>query len=1122
MNMLILAAILNAPIVSDSTFVRIAPMGAEPVVDNVITPEEEGGASTHYSGISSETGLMAVRYAVFHLGWTEKGLYFATRTGVPAKPQTMTEDDAVSLVLLPPGAQEPRTFRFPLAKAARRLKGIADYGVRCCEFETIVPFGAATGLAAPKPGEKWGVNMSVDFSSTRERASWHYAKAADELGTVVFDPSAPTPSLLTFFPLEEWRSSGNAHMIFRFNNRTDSPAKIVSKSVIHRGVSTSKLDSEPEAAPEIAHVPLHMVTKIDAKPHERAEGMQILYNLWPGTVQILDVDFSDGKGPLFRRKIRWDLAKGLAWKDAKGLPTVRSAFFPCLDNRLRVEVNPNKVRDLTEGELRVVGQKSGRTFWSQKLEAKPYVRYAKLDFHLPKDLPLDDYRVEFAARDKAGNAYRDASTFSVASFPWQTAHLGEDRVIVPPYVPIKIGKSKVEGEQWRNQISFLQTGYRCRGVLWDEVYAKGENILAGPVSLKLNGEEFKVQSSKFIEVSPDRVIREVTAVLQTSQTPQTSQTSLTVRQDYAYDGFCWVKASFSCDAPCAVKTLQLTLPLKTKVAKYYNVLFSDERRDGPAPSRVLKDGEGEVWNSHTDHNSARHREYYKAFFQPYIWFGGAMKGMCWMTDRVKDYSLEKGAAAQRIVRSGDATALVCDFVTVPVEWTGEKVFEFGFQPTPVKPKDPSHGQFAQLMYTYACPSNALGFGTRGDGFYYSALKTPVHTYPNGDKSLRDWTFAQKKVDAKAYDAKLREYIDRNRAALLAAPSTSPTEFYWHNHSRYREMGHRLNLCYLNPMLITSFWPEWEMYKSEWYPMEWPEDDYCNEYMAQVSKSKIDKLMWDVRQALLDGADGVYYDCFAPRGAWGLSAYPNVYTLPDGSVFPQLSNFLAWREIMKRSAVICLKMGRTFNGRPVVEDHDTAGNVVPIMSFCMTCLSTERGSRGGEFPIRFPEGYTLANVVGAQSGKGTRFIVSGKYGKTEAENESVLHSLIGYMCAYGCFSIVDQGLIHRDWFEKAWNIPFDYGWGKPEVEQFQYWNEEKAVPVTHTGRNVRVSVGRKKDSALVMFGNLGDAENITFDLAGLGFGSDAKVTDAETGKPFEGTKLSLDRFGYRMLLVTAGR
>ena len=69
------------------------------------------------------------------------------------------------------------------------------------------------------------------------------------------------------------------------------------------------------------------------------------------------------------------------------------------------------------------------------------------------------------------------------------------------------------------------------------------------------------------------------------------------------------------------------------------------------------------------------------------------------------------------------------------------------------------------------------------------------------------------------------------------------------------------------------------------------------------------------------------------------------------------------------------------------------------------------------------------------------------------------------------------------------------------------------------RNVKLSVARKRDSALLMFGNLGDEdEDVVFDISGLGFGRDAKMVDAETDEPFAGNRLSLGRFGYRMLIV----
>jgi hypothetical protein len=140
------------------------------------------------------------------------------------------------------------------------------------------------------------------------------------------------------------------------------------------------------------------------------------------------------------------------------------------------------------------------------------------------------------------------------------------------------------------------------------------------------------------------------------------------------------------------------------------------------------------------------------------------------------------------------------------------------------------------------------------------------------------------------------------------------------------------------------------------------------------------------------------------------------------------------------------MGKTFNGRPIVELHDTEGSLPMLMSWCMTGLSTERSGDAGVLPKRFPESFTLLNIVGAAVGKGSRFIVSTRAGDSARKNRELM-SLVAYMCAYGVFSICDQGLIGgNERFFKAWNIPFDFGWGNPDVEQFQYWNEEKKMPM----------------------------------------------------------------------------
>ncbi|MBQ5430967.1 MAG: hypothetical protein IIU28_04875, partial [Lachnospiraceae bacterium] len=100
-------------------------------------------------------------------------------------------------------------------------------------------------------------------------------------------------------------------------------------------------------------------------------------------------------------------------------------------------------------------------------------------------------------------------------------------------------------------------------------------------------------------------------------------------------------------------------------------------------------------------------------------------------------------------------------MNVPVEWSGETVFEMGFQPSPTRPKDPAHGAFASLMYNYPCPSNAVNY-QMGLGFEMHPLHMPCNTYPGGDKSLLKWVLASKKRNTAEFRAKLNGYIASNR------------------------------------------------------------------------------------------------------------------------------------------------------------------------------------------------------------------------------------------------------------------------------------------------------------------------------------------------------------------------
>ena len=1118
MNILVIAAL------STATLLRMGPMSDTVTTDNEITFAEQQACSIQYGGISDRNGLMANRYVVYHIGYDDKGFYFGVRSSVPEHPLTLSDEDAVSLTLLPPGAEKPSVFT-KRVREGRMLDGITQYGKLVAETEMFVPY-ADLGGRKPVAGEVWGLQMCVTFSNPKERAYWAYDRSAKDdpaaLGTLIIDPDAPILSLVNFYTLEMWRASANVRMFFRFNNKGGKAFTTDHRTVLHAGIGNSKLDCNAEMDAQVQHKEFIQLRGAKVAAGEVKEIVPLLYNLWSGTVNIFDVDIGVKERTFFRRKISWDLAKGVDWRDEEGLPNVRLAFFPSLGNRLRMNPRVGKKTNLTGGRLEVVGDKAGM-IWSKELKGAPRLKNDIVDITLGR-IPEDEYRVVFTATDTDGRTYSDYDVFEVKSFPWQKAEVGKDRIIVAPFVPIKVEKVKGEGEgeQWKDKISFLQTGYRCGGLLWDEVLAKGENILAAPVSLKLDGQEFKVQGSKFVEQSPDRVIREVTAVPASSLIPHPSSLTLRVIQTYEYDGFCKVELAFDAKEPVEVKSLQLEIPIRDEIVRYFNVLSRNDKRSGPAPDLTFPSGEGEVWNSAT--NRTYNPGNLPAPIQNYIWLGGVEKGFAWLVQSFENWSLKPGYAPERAIRKDGAVTLVCDFVNEPVTWKGEKRITMYFEPTPVRPRDLKQLKFADYMYDYVWPTNSIRYAmTFGAGTMMFPMLTEPNRYPNGDKSLLRWKLNQRTLYDKAFWSRHAQYVERNREWFSRQYVTSVADFC-SDRNKPRNCACEYPLVYWNPRLSTVFWPEWKMYRAEWQVEPFPPFNFYNEYMCDVTPSRVDKLMWDARQSLDDGAAGLYYDCYNNMGGWCLAdgtAWVDPTRSVDnwGAARVKLGNQLGWREIMKRSSVLCQLYGCTYNGRPITELHDTDGNVAMVNAFSMTGLSTERGSDGGDFQDRFPESFTLVNIIGGQTGKGSRIIVSTRAGDL-ARRERELKSLMGYLCAYGFFTMNDQGIIRREWFQKAWNIPFDYGIGEDRIEHHFYY-DGKPQPFLHDAKDVRVNVLERKDGtgSLVLVGNLGD--ETTFALrpaSGAAFG----YTDAMSGEVVDPSAVKVERHGFRMIFANPVR
>ena len=152
---------------------------------------------------------------------------------------------------------------------------------------------------------------------------------------------------------------------------------------------------------------------------------------------------------------------------------------------------------------------------------------------------------------------------------------------------------------------------------------------------------------------------------------------------------------------------------------------------------------------------------------------------------------------------------------------------------------------------------------------------------------------------------------------------------------------------------------------EWWCSEYramSEDEYNN----TLTKSYQDMVLYNLRNMVRAGLEGIYYDNIRD---W---TNPNMVTGPayrraDGTVQPYFDLF-DLREFAKRTAIMLYQEKKTFpDGRPVLTFHMTNTNLVPILAWGSISLDLEAQYGSKDFQNRFSEGYLQSCTIGTQTG-----------------------------------------------------------------------------------------------------------------------------------------------------------
>ncbi|MBQ7650742.1 MAG: hypothetical protein IJS15_07265, partial [Victivallales bacterium] len=623
---------------SDKTLIRLGTMPTPPLIDGRIATCEWDCASTTFGGISPENGLMTYRENNFRIGYDKEFIYFACTSEIPTPPQTLDENDTVELIILPPGAEKPVAIKVDSDGNGTLPKGtivandfyedvLTSLLRKCWTVEMAIPL-AALGVHAMEDGKPWGLQMRRNWSSMPETGLWHYSANQDELGTFIPDSATPSVSF-DGFGHAAYRSSYNYIWSHRIENRGAESLQIWSDSLVHGFTSPPTLDMiNLEQVGEAKAYDI-LPRELTVAPGKTGHLELQLTAQFVGTRQIKSL-IKDKKtnAVYYRRSMFWDLGKArkITYKEEKGLPYLCTAFYPTYGGKLKIAGVFSWQLPCVKAVVEVKDE-SGKVLKSFRHSdfGRPLTDFEEVTY-LP-NLPLGKYFVTMTATDATGKQHLHTRTFAVAKFPWQGTKLGMDRVIVPPFKPLQVKDDDKE-------IHALMTGYRVGGPLWDQIYSQEfltssrENILAASVRFVLNGKAFGNTTARLVSKEQHRVVYETTS--------STDDALMVIRQEYDYDGFCKASIRVTPRGIIRVNDFRLEFALRDDVVRFYSSSGHSGKRSGNAPDLTIPDGEGEL-----DLNGVA---WPKGLPTNYFWIGGIYRGLSFINDSAKHFSLKEDSS----------------------------------------------------------------------------------------------------------------------------------------------------------------------------------------------------------------------------------------------------------------------------------------------------------------------------------------------------------------------------------------------------------------------------------------------------------------------------------------------
>jgi hypothetical protein len=270
---------------------------------------------------------------------------------------------------------------------------------------------------------------------------------------------------------------------------------------------------------------------------------------------------------------------------------------------------------------------------------------------------------------------KEEQKFIRKHYAWEGNNIGTKDIVISPYTPLQAESGKGILRSVLREYQLGQDG------LFAQIKAGGdggsENILSAPIRLEGQNSSGTIVADK----TAFKITSAKDARIKVDSSCQLGGTAVTMKNDMEIDGWYDVKMTVAPKPGASLDRMTLVIPLWSGADTMYIHRYTDGMDAG---KDAIPAGEGVVWDSGKLLPMADNREKWGSFV-PIVYAGSGDKGVWWLAEENRDWTMSDKLPAVQYVRTKDGVELRVNIFAAPTKLDRERKIHFALLVDPVKP-----------------------------------------------------------------------------------------------------------------------------------------------------------------------------------------------------------------------------------------------------------------------------------------------------------------------------------------------------------------------------------------------------------------------------------------------------